>query len=238
MPRTGAPAAPRPDACFRVNPITGEATAGSPARTIRTTNRRGCFRLRAGARLTSPMATRRSRRSGASGAGPDDRDCPGGAHGRRCSRGCLCPIGAARKGMLASIMVAASLEEEHGGSDGDTTARTRTEQPVDVNAALSLLVHLASGPLLAADGCQRDAAVVRVGEGAVWRRRARGRSQVASQLEVGAGFCFEPSVTNDLASTPRGQSAGRAGKQSRRARRSASCRDSSAAQPEHWTSAA
>ena len=38
-----------------------------------------------------PMATWRSRRSGAPGAVLDDRDFPAGAHGCRRSCGCLCP---------------------------------------------------------------------------------------------------------------------------------------------------
>jgi hypothetical protein len=49
------------------------------------------------AQLATASATRRSRRSGAPGAVPDDRDCPRGAHGRRHSRGCLCPRAAARR---------------------------------------------------------------------------------------------------------------------------------------------
>ena len=42
---------------------------------------------------TFAWATRRSRRSGAHGAMLDERDCRRGAHGRRRSRGCLCPSG-------------------------------------------------------------------------------------------------------------------------------------------------
>ena len=50
-----------------------------------------CSCVSPAAQLATASATRRSRRSGAPGAVPDDRDCPRGAHGRRRSRGCLCP---------------------------------------------------------------------------------------------------------------------------------------------------
>ena len=54
-----------------------------------------CFVSRTARDRTIARATRRSRRFGAPGVVPDDRDCPRGAHRRRRSRGWLCPQGAA-----------------------------------------------------------------------------------------------------------------------------------------------
>jgi len=48
----------------------------------------------------------------APGAVPDDRDCPRGAHGRRRSRGCLCPGAVTNHGSVGVDIVAALLTHE------------------------------------------------------------------------------------------------------------------------------
>ena len=58
------------------------------------------------------MATRRSRRSGAPGALPDDRDCSRGAHGRRRSRGCLCPPAVTNHGSIVNRVERLVAEEQ------------------------------------------------------------------------------------------------------------------------------
>jgi hypothetical protein len=65
--------------------------------------------------LTSALATRRSCRSGAPGAVPDDRDCARGAHGRRRSLGCLCPEAALPSQPKAPARLPLVRETRSGG---------------------------------------------------------------------------------------------------------------------------
>jgi hypothetical protein len=138
--RFGASPAPRQyraSGASRVSPSTGHRSRSQPCRDPSPELARGCVgrlsrslqrksqsrppRMLPSARSLSRLRHVASRdrigdttiaRSGAPGAVPDDRDCPRGAHRRRRSRGCLCPQSAAREGSSASIMMAASLQEQ------------------------------------------------------------------------------------------------------------------------------
>ena len=47
------------------------------------------------------------------GATPDGRDCPRGAHGRRRSHGCLCPVGEALVASIGADVVAPQHQGQH-----------------------------------------------------------------------------------------------------------------------------